>query len=133
MHFAKQHTLALVAVSALLLAGCATPLPEMSDDMLCQHMGENMQSKTDRVPGIAMELQRRQLLTSSELQAIGRGDLEIGMSRCGMFAVQGIPIGRNITTTASGTSVQWVFRNTRTTGKLEYVYTRDDRVTAWQK
>lgn len=133
MHFTKTYALAVASAATMLLTGCATPLPEMSDDMLCQHMGENMQSKTDRVPGIGAELVRRNLLTKGDLEAVGRGELVVGMSRCGMFAVQGIPIGRNTTTTAAGTSIQWVFRNTRTTGKREYVYTRDDRVTAWQK
>ncbi|MBX9870801.1 MAG: hypothetical protein K2X75_02290 [Burkholderiaceae bacterium] len=132
MLFKKRYTLALASAIMMLLAGCATPLPEMGDDGLCQHMGENMQSKTDRVPGIRAELQRRNLLTQSELQAVDRSDLLIGMSRCGMFAVKGIPIGRNETTTAAGTSTQWIFQNTRTTGRREYVYTRNERVTAWQ-
>lgn len=123
----------LVLLLIVGLAGCATPLPEMNADFLCQHFGENNQGKTDRVPAIRAELQSRKLLSAEESVAADKGVLQIGMSRCAMFAVQGIPTAENSTTTASGTFIQHVFFNSRTTFKREYVYTQNGRVTSWQK
>lgn len=124
---------ALVLVLLATLAGCATPLPEMSEDFLCQHYGENKQGNSDRVPAIRAEIQRRKLLSLEEQAAADRGQLLIGMSRCAMFAVQGAPIAQNSTTSASGTFIQHVFFNSRVTFKREYVYTQNGRVTSWQK
>lgn len=129
----KTEKCVLVLTFIAGLAGCATPLPQMNTDFLCQHFGENSQGKTDRVPAIRAELQSRKLLSEQEVVAVDNGVLLIGMSRCGMFAVQGIPTAENTTTTASGTFIQHVFVNSRTTFKREYVYTQNGRVTSWQK
>lgn len=122
--------LALAVVAGI--SGCATPLPEMNADFLCQHFGNNNQSKTDRVPSIRSEIQRRKLLSVDEQAAAGQGTLQIGMSRCGMFAVQGSQLAENSTTTAAGNFIQHVFVNSSTL-KREYVYTQNGRVTSWQK
>jgi hypothetical protein len=131
----KARSLKLISIALFMigLSGCATPLPDMSADFLCQHFGENNQDKTDRMPAIRAEIQRRNLLSAEEQAAVDQGILMIGMSRCGMFAVQGIPSAENSTTTASGTFIQHVFFNSRTTMKREYVYTQNSRVTSWQK
>jgi len=124
--------LALLSFILAGLAGCATPLPEMSEDQLCAHFGANNQNRTDRVSAIRSEIQRRKLVSPEEQALADQGILQIGMSRCGMFAVQGIPLAENSTTNASGTFIQHVFVSS-TTAKRVYVYTKDGRVTSWQK
>jgi hypothetical protein len=129
-YFSAKLALAFAVVAGI--SGCATPLPEMNADFLCQHFGNNNQSKTDRVSSIRAEIQRRKLLTTDELAAADQGTLQIGMSRCGMFAVQGGQLSENTTTTAAGSFVQHIFFNS-VRGKREYVYTQNGRVTSWQK
>lgn len=104
----------------------------MDQDFLCQHYGNNRQSKTDKVPSIRAEVQRRGLLSAEDQGAVDQGALRIGMSRCGMFSVQGSQLGENSTTTAAGAFVQHIFFNSER-GKKEYVYTQNGRVTSWQK
>lgn len=123
--------MAMVAVVSV-VTGCATPLPDMDQDFLCQHYGNNRQSKTDKVPSIRAEVQRRGLMAAEDQAAVEQGALRIGMSRCGMFAVQGSQLGENSTTSAAGTFVQHIFFNSER-GKKEYVYTQNGRVTSWQK
>jgi hypothetical protein len=119
-------------VISIFVSGCAVSLPEMSSDFLCQHFGNNYASETHRVPSIKAEIQARKLIPESEWPAVNRRELTIGMSRCGMYAVQGSEMGANSTTTASGTSVQHIFLNSNSL-KREYVYTTNGVVTAWQK
>lgn len=126
-----RRFVAAIAVAAA-LAGCATPLPQMNADFLCQHFGSNYAGMTDRVPSIRAELEARKLLTAKDWEYVNRRELYVGMSTCGMFAVQGGPVAQNSTTTAAGTTVQHVFTNYHSL-KREYVYTTSGLVTAWQK
>lgn len=126
----KRVLLSLVVIAGLV--GCATPLPEMNTDFLCQHFGNNYAGKTDRVPSIRAEIESRKLLSQKEWEYVNRRELYVGMTTCAMYAVQGGPYAQNSTTTASGTVVQHVFTNYHSL-KREYVYTTNGLVTAWQK
>ena len=123
--------LALTLAVVVGIAGCATPLPEMSADFLCVHYAYNNQSKSDKLPAIRDEIQRRKLLAENEQSAVEQGVLRIGMSRCAMLAVQGLPLAENRSTSAAGSYVQHVFNSPRG-GKRVYVYTTNGRVTSWQ-
>lgn len=123
----------LVIPAAVLLAACATPLPQMPEARLCQHYGNNRQSNTAMVSSIRAEVISRQLLTTAEIAAVERGQLQIGMSTCAMYSVLGSPHVENRTTTAGGTSIQHGFVDSYVNiGKRRFVYTQDGRVTAWQ-
>lgn len=136
----REHILRLLTALFLptLLAACATPLPEMSNDFLCQHYGNNLnggvmrRDPTSRVPSIRAEVGSRKLLTEAESRAVEQGDLVIGMSRCGMYSVMGSPIAENSTTSAAGQFIQHVFFVPWRSAKRIYVYTKNGKVTSWQ-
>lgn len=128
----RKIVVSILGLALFILAGCATPLPEMDSDRLCQHFGNNFAGQTDRVPSIRAELQSRKLINERDWAFVERRELYVGMTICPMFAIQGSPVTQNSTTTSAGTSIQHVFVNYNTL-KREYVYTSNGRVTAWQK
>lgn len=67
-------------------------------------------------------------ITPEELSAIKSDQVFIGMSRNALYAAWGKPHIENVTTTATGTRIQHVFRSYHS----NYVYTQDGIITAIQ-
>lgn len=78
------------------------------------------------------ELKRRRAFSDRELDAIANGKLFIGMSEQAMYcSIGAFDYGVNITTTASGTTKQYLVGDGNYNKRI-YVYTSDGVVTAIQ-
>lgn len=126
----RLSIMATASVAVATLVGCAIPLTEMEPDFLCMHYGFNSMSKSDKVPAIRNELERRQILTKDEWYHVDSGRLDFGLSRCGMLAVKGGPYAVNNIHTKEGVRTQYVFINQY--GKRNYVYTNNGQISSWQ-
>lgn len=64
-------------------------------------------------------LSSQHMISGKDLAHVNDRTLDIGMTECGMFASRGLPEQANHTTTAAGTSTQYVYPG-------RYVYTEPD-------
>lgn len=128
-----------ISAPAALLVGCATPLPQMSDDFLCRHYGSNQnggifkREPTEKAPSILEEIRARRLLSPEEAVAVQEGRFAVGMSKCAMYSALGHAHTENTTTNAAGIFVQHIFSVPWRGSKRIYVYTQNGRISSWQQ
>jgi hypothetical protein len=67
-------------------------------------------------------LKGERMLSPTDLGHVNDKSVDIGMTECGMFASKGMPEAANHTTTAAGTSTQYVYA-----GRRMYIYVAPSR------
>lgn len=128
----------------MLLSGCAaistTRDPAgMSYESLCEAFGNNMRSpySAERVEALAAEIAKRGYINPRQWESSVMGKkVQVGMSRCALYASWGTATRENQLATRGGVSIQHVF-GTHFYGQYirtspSYAYTVNDVVTAVQ-
>ena len=121
----------------LLVSACAIAPERMaaeSDLEVCRSYG------TFRASGVwatsaasyETEVRKRGLITEEEWRLIADKKIQTGMSRCAMYAAFGKPDRENRTVGSGRERVQHVFNSGYRYIKTYYIYTENNRVTAWQ-
>lgn len=129
---------AIALLFVALIAGCAAIPPERaasySDDLLCYRYNDargNSSLQKD-VPVLRAEIDKRGLITPDEWSLVEQKKIKLGMSECALVASWGS--GKvNKHTNVNGQFNQHVYRlDWCRSCNVQYVYTRNGRVTSWQ-
>lgn len=133
----RISTIAACTLSVV-TAGCAISperVASSSNNEICKSFGIFRASAiwTSSAESYGAEVRRRNLISAAEWQLINEKSIQVGMSRCAMYAAFGGPDRENSTTSAYGTRVQHVFNSGYRYISPYYIYTENDKVVAWQK
>lgn len=127
----------IIVTAAAILSGCAVAperVAQVSDLEVCRSYGIFRASGlwATRAASYEAEVKRRGLIAADEWPLVEAKKIRNGMSRCAMYAAFGGPDRENRTVSGSHVHVQHVFNAGYRYIKAFYVYTDNDRVTAWQ-
>jgi hypothetical protein len=111
-----------------------TAIPKLSNNEICVRYGYYLRDKTETDPKqkevfvniIKKELQKRKLFVSN-LSNIKQKQIQIKMNECELYASWGLAENKNESVGSWGVDTQHVY------GNNVYVYTRNGRITSWQK
>lgn len=132
-----RPSLIFCLLASLSVTGCAVAPERMankSDLEVCRSFGIYRASGlwATSANSYHEEIKRRNLLSDDDWQMIGPKKIKVGMSRCAMYVAFGAPDRENATTSAYGRRVQHVYNAGYRFIKAYYIYTENDKVTAWQ-
>ena len=134
----KFISIVWISAVAIILSGCAATMVNMNnlkneDSLrLCAAYG-HMYTTQSQKEKIADELNRRNAITSKEWYLINANKISIGMSRCALYASWGAPWKTNKSVGGWGEHIQHVYGMPSQYSSSNYVYTRNGRVSSWQK
>jgi hypothetical protein len=127
----------MILLASLTVTACAISperIARESDIDVCRSFGTFRASPLWQASADSYEaeVRRRKLIADDEWALVGSKKIRTGMSRCVMYASHGSPDRENRTRTAGSERVQHVYNSGYRYIKAYYIYTENDRVTAWQ-